>query len=490
MAMRKRTLAASLMLCLLPLGAQMAPRAAPPGALSRLAGEIIVGGRAYNYDRELADGIGPRLTGSANYRRAVAWAVAQFRALGLSDVHREPWTIPDTWQPDGPATARLLAPHQQFLHLVSEGWSPSTPPGGVRGKVVYLADVRPAAVRAAAGAIAGAIVLVDEASLAPGFAAGQGALFDGIRRIGEEGARGLLFGLGVRNGASNMFGDTGFTGTVANLPAGNLGLEDTLLLKRLLAAGEAPVVAFSFHNRIRPRVTVNNVVAEIPGRDRGAGYVLVAAHLDSWQAGTGAQDDGTGVASVLAIARAIQAAGLRPRRTIRFVLFGGEEEGLLGSRAYVRRHRAGLGRCAAVLITDNGGGAPSGWFTMHRAGEDRALAAIAPALDALGAGQTYGGHDFVFSADSAPFVAAGVPCFLLSAPMGPYLRIHHQPGDTFDKVNQRDLGISAAVVGVTTFALADMPARLPRLAPAAVAAQLKALGLLTQYDDMKAHGIF
>lgn len=477
-------LAAALLLGLMPTAAQTVP-----AEMARLSGAIRAGGRAYEYDRALADGIGPRLTGSANYQKAADWAVAQFTALGLTDVHREPWTIPNTWQPDGPATARLLEPRVQNLHLVSEGWSPSTPPGGVRGRVYYLADVRPEAVRAAAPQLAGAIVLVDEASLAPGFAAGQGTLFDGLRRIGEAGARGLIFGVGSENNASNMFGDTGFSGRVANLPAGNLGLEDTLLLQRLLQRGPV-TVEFRFDNQIRRDVDVDNVAAEIPGSDPQAGYVLVAAHLDSWQAGTGAQDDGTGVASLLAIAQALQASGIKPRRTIRFVLFGGEEEGLLGSRQYVVRHRGELARCAAVLITDNGGGAPTGWFTMARADQDAALAALAPELQALGAGQTASGSRFAFSADSGPFLVEGVPCFLLSAPMGPYLRIHHQPSDTFDKVNERDLGISAAVVGVTALGLADSPSRLPRLSATAVQSELEALGLLGQYRDMRAHGLF
>ncbi|MGH9519854.1 MAG: M20/M25/M40 family metallo-hydrolase, partial [Terriglobales bacterium] len=446
--MIKRLLAVALLSCwLLPAAAQS------PAELARLSGALLAGGRAYEYDRQLADGIGPRLTGSANYEKAAAWAMAQFTALGLTHVRREPWTLPDAWQPDGPATARMLQPHPQALHLVSEGWSPSTPPGGVRGPVLYLADVRPGEVRAAARQIAGAIVLLDEASLRAAFAAGQGTLFDGLRMIGQAGARGLIFGVGSENNASNMFGDTGFSGTVANLPASNLGLEDTLLLRRLLPAGPVQV-EFSFHNQIRHNIAVENVVGEIPGGDVRAGYVLVAAHLDSWQAGTGAQDDGTGVASLLALAQALRSTGIVPRRTIRFALFGGEEEGLLGSRAYVRRHRDELADCAAVLITDNGGGAPSGWFTMARPDADAALAALVPELKALDAGQTSPGSNFAFSADSGPFLVSGVPSFLLSAPMGPYLRIHHQPADTFDKVNERDLGISAAVFGVTALGLA------------------------------------
>lgn len=487
----KRAVAALLLGCVTLAGTQdhaLAPRDAH-AELSKLADVLRASGGAYEYDRQLADGIGPRLTGSSNYRRAADWAVAQFQALGLTNIHREPWPLPDSWEPDGAATARMTAPREQTLHMVSEGWSPSTPPGGVRGKVVYLADLRPAAVRAQARELAGAIVLVDEASIGAASTMGEGTLFDGIRLIGREGARGVIFGVGNSNGASDMFGDTGFTGTVADLPAGNLGREDTLLVKRLLQRGPVEV-AFRFQNRIRRGVAVDNIVADLPGRDSRGGYVIVGAHLDSWQAGTGAQDDGTGVASLLALAQALRATGLRPRRTIRFALFGGEEEGLLGSIAYSRRHEADLSRCAAVVMTDTGGGAPDGWFTLARADEQEALMALAPELNALGAGKTTDGGRFVFSSDSAPFLVAGVPGFLLSAPIGPYLRIHHQPGDTFDKVNAHDLGVSAAVFGVTAYGLADMPTRLPRFTPAEVRDELHALGLLGRYQDMRSHGIF
>jgi len=457
--------------------------------LSRLGGALLLSGNAYEYDRQLADGIGPRLTGSTNYGRAADWAVAQFTALGLSSIAREPWNIPTTWEPAGPATAHMIAPREQTLHLISEGWSPSTGPAGVRGQVFYLNDVRPEAVRAAAARIANTIVLVDEASLAPGFAQGEGTLYDGLRMVGEEGARGIIFGVGASNDAANMFGDGGLTGTVANIPAGNLGLEDTLLIQRLLRAGPVEV-EFSFQNRIRRNVAVDNVVAEIPGRDGTGDFVLIGAHLDSWQPGTGAQDDGTGVAAVVAIARAVRELGLKPRRSLRFVLFGGEEEGMLGSAQYARRHAAELAHCAGVFITDNGAVPPDGWYTLGRADDDQALATISPLLDGLGAGERSHEGRFAFSADDAPFLVRGVPTFMLKAPMTSYLRIHHQPGDTFDKVNERDLNLGVAVVGVTAYAFADMPTRSRQLTLAEVASELKSLAIYGQYKDLDAHHVF
>ena len=153
-------------------------------------------GKAYEYDRHLADDIGPRLTGSENYGKAAMWAEAEFNRLGLQNVHRESWVIPATWEPETLATARMLKPHEQRLHLESEGWSPSTPEGGVRGAMFYLKDLNPDAVRADAAQIKDTIVLVDGVSLSSVRPLRFGRVFDALRMIGDEGARGLIFGLG------------------------------------------------------------------------------------------------------------------------------------------------------------------------------------------------------------------------------------------------------------------------------------------------------
>src|ERR1700761_9346107 len=143
----------------------VAQQTASQPSLVKLAGQLLVAGKAYEYDRELADEIGPRLTGSANYVKATDWAVAEFTRLGLTQVHKEAWEIPATWEPETVATARMILPHEQRLHLESEGWSPSTPPGGVRGNVFWLQPLSADSIKANAAKIKGSIVLVDEAAL-------------------------------------------------------------------------------------------------------------------------------------------------------------------------------------------------------------------------------------------------------------------------------------------------------------------------------------
>jgi carboxypeptidase Q len=477
------------LLCIVPAGAQQ-PQPADQANLVKLGGHLLVAGKAYEYDRELADEIGPRLTGSANYVKATDWAVAEFTRLGLTNVHKEAWDIPATWEPETVATARMIAPHEQRLHLESEGWSPSTPPGGVRGNVFFLKSLTTDAVKTEAEKIKGSIVLVDGSSLGDENSPVLfGQLFDTLHLIGQEGAKAIIFGLGATNDVPSPIGNTAFKGMVDPVPSGNLGLEDTLMLKRLLEKGPVEV-EFSFNNRVREHVAVNNVVAEIPGSDGSGEYVVVGGHLDSWHLGTGAQDNGTGVATVMAIAQAVKASELTPRRTMRFVLFGGEEQGLRGSVAYVRAHVNEMGKCAGVFVTDTGGEAPKGWYIFGRDDEKQALLPIHPLLASLDAGETTNEGKYIFQTDEGPFLVHGVPSFVLWNDMTKYELLHHKPSDTFDKVDPRDLNLGAAVVGITAYAIADAPTAPSHFSDAQVEEQLKGIKALAQYQDILAHSIF
>jgi hypothetical protein len=457
-------------------------------ALVRLGGQMMLAGKAYEYDRQLADEIGPRLTGSANYVKATGWAVDEFKRLGLANVHREAWEIPATWEPETLANARILAPHEQRLHLESEGWSPSTPPNGVRGNVFYLKDLTVDSVKSNAAQIKDAVVLVDGDSLESHLPDGFGKVFDALNLIGTEGAKAVLLGIGTSNNAPSMVGVTNFIGTIANLPTGNVGLEDTLLILRLLEKGKVEV-EFSFKNRIREHVPVDNVIAEIPGRESNGEYVIVGGHLDSWHSGTGAEDNGTGAASVLAVAEAIKASGVTPRRTIRFILFGGEEEGTIGSIRYAKAHAPEAASCAGVFITDTGAEPPKGWYVFGRKDEAEALGALKPILSELGAADTSDDGQFTFETDHAPFLIEGVPSFVLWTPVEKYMALHHKPSDTFDKVNQRDLNLGAATVAVTAYAFADAANSLKHYSKQEVGEQLKAIKADVQYEDLVAHKI-
>jgi carboxypeptidase Q len=192
---------------------------------------------------------------------------------------------------------------------------------------------------------------------------------------------------------------------------------------------------------------------------------------------------------VLAIAQAVKASGLTPRRTMRFVLFGGEEEGLLGSVHYVRDHVTEMGKCAGVFVTDTGGEPPKGWYIFGRKDEKQALLPVHPLLAALGAGETTDEGKFIFETDEGPFLIHGVPSFVLWTDMAKYELLHHKPSDTFEKVSERDLNLGAAVVGMTAYSIADAPAQLDHLTNAQVEEQLKGIKALAQYQDMVAHSL-
>ncbi|MDR3740118.1 MAG: M28 family peptidase [Terracidiphilus sp.] len=455
----------------------------------RLGGQLMLAGKAYEYDRVLADDYGPRLTGSANYAKAAEWATGEFQRLGLSNVHREAWEIGATWEPETWASAEIVAPRQLRLHLESDGWSPSTPPGGVRGKVYYLDAFTSDAIKTHAEQIKGAVVLVDGPSFR---AAGElliGRFLDTMAQLADTGAQALLFGMGTTNNASSMLGVASGDGVISKLPTADVGAEDTQLLRRLLEHG-AVEVEFHYTNRIREHVKVDNVVAEIPGTEPNGEYVIIGGHLDSWHLGTGAEDNGTGAASVLAIAQGMMATGVKPRRTVRFVLFGGEEEGLFGSVHYARDHANELAKCAGVFVTDSGAEPPKGWLVFGRDDEKQALAPIKPLLSALGAGETSDSGDFTFSTDHAPFLIHGVPAFVLWTGLDKYMKLHHKPSDTYDKVEQRDLNLGVAVVGVTALAFADAPQSMRHLSLTETEDQLKSIKSYEEYVDLRDHHMF
>ncbi len=471
--------------------AQSAPTSLPPEtvtALQQLAGNMLLSGQAYEYDRQLADGIGPRLTGSANYVKATDWAMAEFTKLGLKNVHRESWTIPATWEPETVGTGRILEPHEQRLHMESEGWSPSTPEGGVKGEVFHLPNLGSAeAIHKDADKIKGAIVLIDSESRQAGGDVPYGTMVDNGSLLAKLGAVAVINGSGTTQNAVSVGGGV-WDGHLLALPTANMGAEDTLLLRRLLKAGPV-TVEFSFKNRVRENVKIDNIVAVIPGREVPKEFVLIGAHLDSWHPGTGAQDNGTGTSTALAVAQAVMALHAPPRRTLRFVLFGGEEEGLLGSHAYARAHSDELKDCDAVLVTDSGGEAPRGWMTLGRADLKEALAPIQVLLGGLGAEGISDYGRIAFSSDQADFMVRGVPSLVLWTGFDKYMALHHKPSDTFDKVVQKDLTLGAAVVGLTAYAIADEQGSFAaHLTTPQVEEQMKQIKMFEEYKDMRDRG--
>jgi len=427
-------------------------------AAGTVAGDIYVRGRAFEYVASLSDELGPRLTGSEQFQRAVHWAVDQFHAMGIADVRLEPVVLKHGWQ-RGTAEARLLGEAPRALHVASYGWSPPTPKRALRGPVVFLEDTTDAAI--AAARVRGAIVLVDRASLTGPVAFRHTTPEDWQReRLYETldqrlKAAGALAALVYSKTVNQVLRTSAPTegGEALALPVGSIGREDALLIRRRLTKG-AVELELSLDNVLTGPITLQNVVAELPGREHPAEWVMLGAHLDSWDFATGAQDNGSGAAQVMEAARAIAGLGSRPRRSLRFVLWASEEQGENGSKAFVRAHASSMGQVVAYLNTDTGAGRPLGWNVAGREDLVRALEPLAPLLDRLGGSAT--SNDLSFDTDTAAFLVAGVPTLNLDVVDDQYdAVVHHKPADTLDKIDVHDLTAGAAMLAVTAYALAD-----------------------------------
>jgi carboxypeptidase Q len=435
-------------------------------AAERIASSILVGGQSMSYVTELSDTFGGRLTGTAAYERSAQWAAAKFRAAGIKDVKMEAFTIPNGWE-RGWARARIVAPLDRPLHLESLGWSPSTPPGGVRGEVMLLTETAPEKLKEQAEKIRGRIVMVNSGAIFSTGLAGFARFLATIPLIKEAGALALMMTDSEANNVLNAFGLT-WGAETSPLPVGQIGMEDTRLIGRLMEKGPVSI-EFQFTNRNTGPTQVNNVIAEIRGREKPDEWIIIGAHLDSWDYGTGAQDNGTGCAMVFEAARAIAAlGGGGPRRSIRFALWGGEEQGLLGSAAYVKAHAAELDNCVAVLNTDNGAGHPRGWKVQGRSDLGEALKPISRSLLAGLSGDGIS-QNLSYDTDHGPFMIEGIPALDLWVDMRTYDPVHHKTSDTVDKIDAHNLAAGSAIVAVTAYMIAERPERVaPRLDHAAV----------------------
>ncbi|MFQ5776973.1 MAG: M20/M25/M40 family metallo-hydrolase [Terriglobia bacterium] len=427
--------------------------------------------------RYLTDRIGPRLTGTEKLKRANEWTAERFRAYGLANVHLEPWTIAHSWR-RGTVDARVVAPSTLPLTAEAAGWSPDTP-GPVRGRLVPVRARTKEELEAYRGKLRGAIVLTPRAReaerkspLHPRAPRPRRTILELLKFRGEsyaffreEGVAAIL-----RNSSKNFGLHTMSTASLdyhpGLVPTAYLAPESRNLLWRLLEKEKDIEVEVSIEGCAYSDgpVEVYNTVAEIPGREKPDEVVILGAHLDSWDLGTGATDNGTGVSVVLEAARALQKLGLKPKRTIRFILFSGEEQGLHGSRAYVKAHQDELDKISAVLIHDAGTGRVE---TIMLNGNTQAYEVVNQALQPLR--QMIGLEDFKLvkfnASDHAPFQWAGVPGFFCSQERATYRQTHHSQADTFDKVQREGIVNGAQVLAVFAYNIAELDDLLPRPAP-------------------------
>lgn len=469
--------------------AQRAPEEKSPFAAAdaQILSEIEQHSEAAQNDEYLSDRIGPRLTGSPQLKQANDWTAEAMKKYGLTNVHQEPWTINHSWT-RGTATAEIIEPTAHPLTIAAAGWSPATK-GAARGPVVYFDAKKEADFAKFHGKLRGAIVIYQEPeSLSPPEpenrervilrpmqappppegqppAASPYASLIAMSRarnafFKNEGVAAVLRDSNKPHALLNMTGVGGEKFDKGELPTAFITGEGYRMIWRLLKQGPVKLeinIRTSFSEKPEQ---VFNTVGEIRGTEKPDEVVIIGAHLDSWDLATGSTDNGTGSSAVLEAARALARLGLKPKRTIRFVLFTGEEEGLVGSKRYVEAHKADLAKISAVLVHDTGTGRVLA-LGLHDNYQDRELVdeVLAP-LGALKLMEPSPARSF--GTDHASFDEAGVPGFWCMQDSAEYPKTHHSQSDTFDKVWPNDLNQGAEVLAAWAYNTAELPEMMPR----------------------------
>ncbi len=411
---------------------------------------------AYGLVESLVNTVGPRPAGSEGDRQAVAWALAKLQELGFENVHAEPVTVPH-WD-RGLNRGTVLTPFSRGVVLTALGGSVATPPGGLDAEILRLTSLD--AVKALPeGGARGKIVFIDEVMTATRDATGyvkavakRGA---GASEAARKGAVALLIrSAGTSNHRVAHTGGIRYQPDVAKIPAAALANVDADFLAAQVARGGAVRFRLELETRSLPDEKSANVIGELKGRERPGEVVLLGAHLDSWDLGFGAQDDGSGCAVVMTATR-LAAAGERPRRTLRVVLFANEEFGLSGATAYAEAHAAELAAHKMALEADLGTGKVWSMATGVDESQRGVAAEIAGLLKPLGI--ELGANTGRGGADLNPLRSARVPTLDLWQDATRYFEVHHTVDDTLAFVDREGLAQNVAAYAVAALAAAEWP---------------------------------
>lgn len=408
----------------------------------------------------LTDQIGGRVPGTPAMQNAIGWGVGAFKAAGADSVHSETFIIPNSWA-EGSTQMSISAPEHFVVRVVSLAWAPALAPQ----RHVPVIDVGEGSEKdfAAAGSFAGDILLVRSSEMSTW----DDLFAEYLRAPGiiDRAVKGKALAIAFQSTRPHdlLYRHTNsLAGEIDRLPMILVAREDAARMARLIASGQKLYADLAIPNRIGGPVTAANVVAELKGSEKPDEFVVLGAHLDSWELGTGALDNGCNAALAIDALRTIKATGLRPRRSIRFILFSGEEEGLLGSHAYVRAHRGELDKAAGVVILDEGTGKVTGFSLGGRKDIVPSVTALVAPLQQFGA--TTLTTDAEWGTDHFDFMLEGVPTLFANQVEANYLINYHAMSDTYDKVDFPELKRHVAEAAVVTFGIADSAERIgPRL---------------------------
>jgi carboxypeptidase Q len=445
-------------------------------ALTKIAGQGQMNSHAFGFLTELSDDIGARVTGSVNDHKAEEWGAAKMKAIGLDNVHLEKYQLWKGWT-RGTADAEILTPVRHKLHVDAMGWTGSTVAGGAEADIVAVnlfdLDNEIKNVSRLKGKVA---LMVTKGQPTKGGLALFVRFGDFLRAAAPVGVVAVIGGQGGHKAGGMNLTHTGILGFDADfsVPVVSMTAEDQGQLERFLDRGITPRARFNVQNTFtNGPVETANVVGEIRGTEHPEQILVVGGHLDSWDLAEGTTDNGSGTATVLGAADSIKRSGERPRRTIRFVLFTGEEQGLDGSLAYIKQHQAELPNHLGDLVLDAGQGAVKAF---QLGGRNDLVPAFQPFATSISAIRPVQVDDKIESGtDTLPFSIAGLPGINMDQDTSEYIHTHHSAADALEAQKPEVLAQNATLMALAAFWIADRPERFASpLSPADTAKMLRA----------------
>ena len=419
---------------------------------SRLVGEALSSDFAWQRLALLGDTFGHRLSGSENLADAITWAAEEMKKDGLENVRTEPVKVPHWVR--GQESVEIVSPRRYPMVMLGLGNSIGTPAEGIEAEILVVRTFQE--LDAAGAKVRGKIVVynapfttygetVQYRSAGPSRAAALGAVAVLVRSVGPKGLR------------TPHTGALRYADAQPQIPAAAITVEDAERLQRMQDRGTHVRVRLKMEAKFLADADSANVVGEIRGREKPDEVVVIGGHFDSWDVGTGSTDDGGGCIATWEALRLMKKLNLRPRRTVRVVLWTNEENGLRGGQSYVERYREHLGNHVLMLESDGGVFRPTGFgFSGSEAARAKVkeIATLLRGIQADRIGTNGGG------ADIGPSVEAGhLPAMSLEVD-GEYFLIHHTPADTVDKIDPMDVARASAAIAVMTYVVAEMPERL------------------------------
>ena len=406
----------------------------------------------------LTDDIGHRLSGSKSLERAIDWAENEMRKAGLDNVRKEPVQVPH-WQRGSVESAEMFSPVNKELTILGIGGSVATPKGGLRAEVVLINGFDELQTKD----IKGKAVLFNHKmphwTKEHGSGYGEAYVYrtQGASKAAKHGALFVLVrSLTAHSLNSPHTGSLGYAEDAKKIPAAAISTEDADHIERLSAKGKTIKVLLNMNPITHPDATSYNVIGEITGQEKPEEIVLLAAHIDSWDVGSGAHDDGGGCMAMLGAMESIKKLNLKPKRTIRLVLFTNEENGLRGAKQYSENVKDQIKNHVMAIESDTGVFAPVGVRVQNSDVGKKQLEELMPLLASLNATEITDGFS---GADIMPIVNQGVPGLGMAVHGEHYFDIHHTEADTLDKVDKDEFRKNIAVASILAFVIADMKPR-------------------------------